>query len=172
MCFAHIPWRVRKRRTPCLLGRENLLSFSFVSPFLLGKPNLDDTCLLSGYYVSPYLLGKRNLDDTNQLSGRCRPGSPACVSPISHGASGKGELPAYLTARTCFLFRLFRLFCLVSQIWMIHAYFPTAAGLALRLMFRPYRMVSGIWMIQTNSRSSLPVKTQIFYKILKNLVKN
>ena len=151
MCFAHIPWRVRKRRTPCLLGRENLLSFSFVSPFLLGKPNLDDT---------------------DQLSGRCRPGSPACVSPIFPGASGKGELPAYLAARTCFLFRLFRLFCLVSQIWMIQTNSPAAAGLALRLMFRPYRMVSGIWMIQTNSPSSLPVKTQIFYKILKNLVKN
>ena len=129
MCFAHIPWRVRERRTPCLLGRENLLSFSFVSPFLLGKPNLDDTCL---------------------LSDRCRPGSPAYVSPIFPGASVKGELPAYLAARTCFLFRLFRLFCLVSGIWMIQTNSPTAAGLALRLVFRP------IWPARQQKANSLP----------------
>ena len=43
MCFALFGWRVSKRPTPANCGRENLLSFSVVSPYLAGRPNLDDT---------------------------------------------------------------------------------------------------------------------------------
>ena len=75
MCFALFGWRVSKRRTPADFGRENLLSFSFVSPYLLSKPDLDDT---------------------DQLSGRCRPGSPACVSPYLLGKPNLDDTDPHL----------------------------------------------------------------------------
>jgi len=127
----------------------------FVSPYLAGAavkgellPTLAARNLLSFLFVSPYLAGKPDLDDTDQLSGRCRPGSPACVTPISPGASVKGELLQTLAARTCFLFRLFRLICLASQIWMIQTNSPTTVGLALRLVFRP------IWLARRQKANS------------------
>ena len=55
-------------------------------------------------FVSPYLLCKPNLDDTCRLSHCCNPSLATCVSPISPGASVKGELLPTLAARTCFNF--------------------------------------------------------------------
>ena len=55
-------------------------------------------------FVSPYLLCKPNLDDTCRLSHCCKPSLATCVSPISPGASVKGELLPTLAARTCFNF--------------------------------------------------------------------
>ena len=55
-------------------------------------------------FVSPYLLCKPNLDDTCRLSHCCNPSLATCVSPISPGASVKGELLPTLAARTCFTF--------------------------------------------------------------------
>ena len=83
LCFAHFPWRVSKRRTPAYFAARTCFAFEFVSPYLLGKPNLDDTC---------------------RLSHNCKPSLAACVSPISPGASVKGELLPTLAARTCFTF--------------------------------------------------------------------
>ena len=55
--------------------------------------------------VSPYLLCKPILDDTCRLSNYCNPSLATCVSPISPGASVKGELLPTLAARTCFAFK-------------------------------------------------------------------
>ena len=59
------------------LAARTCFTFEFVSPYLLCKPNLDDTCRLSGRCkpslvacVSPYLLCKPNLDDTYEISAR------------------------------------------------------------------------------------------------------
>ncbi len=109
-------------------------------------------------FVSPYLLCKPNLDDTCRLSHCCKPGSPACVSPISPGASVKGELLPTLAARTCFHFRLFRLIYSVSQIWMIQADSSTAASLCMQLVFGLICFVSRIWMIHTKSQQELFIK--------------
>ena len=121
------------------LAARTCFNFAFVSPYLLCKPNLDDTYQLSHCcnpslatcvspispgasvkgellptlaartcfnfaFVSPYLLCKPNLDDTCRLSHCCKPSLAACVSPISPGASVKGELLPTLAARTCFNF--------------------------------------------------------------------
>ena len=99
LCFAHFPWRVSKRRTPAYFAARTCFAFEFVSPYLLGKPNLDDTC---------------------RLSHNCKPSLAACVSPISSGASVKGELLPTSPRELALLLSLFRLICLVSRIWMIH----------------------------------------------------
>ena len=68
----------------------------------------------------------------------CKPSIVACVSPISPGASVKGELLPTSPRELALLLSLFRLICLVSRIWMIHADSPTTASLRLQLVFRPY----------------------------------
>ncbi|GEM_PF-1454709 len=88
----------------------------------------------------------------------CKPSLVACVSPISPGASVKGELLPTLAARTCFHFRLFRLIYSVSQIWMIQADSPTAASLCMQLVFGLICFVSRIWMIHTKSQQELFIK--------------
>ena len=59
------------------LAARTCFTFEFVSPYLLCKPNLDDTSRLShcckplhAACVWPYLLCKPNLDDTYEISAR------------------------------------------------------------------------------------------------------
>ena len=80
-----------------------------VSPISLGAsvkgellPTLAARTCFNFAFVSPYLLCKPNLDDTCRLSHCCKPSLAACVSPISPGTSVKGELLPTLAARTCF----------------------------------------------------------------------
>ena len=108
------------------LAARTCFAFKFVSPYLLCKPNLDDTCRLSHQdVVLPFLVrsklflakattSRRDVSckycggyatDFPRKGRNCNPSLATCVSPISPGASVKGELLPTLAARTCFAFK-------------------------------------------------------------------
>ena len=68
----------------------------------------------------------------------CKPSLAAYVSPISPGASVKGELLPTLAARTCFNFAFVSPYLLCKPNLDDTCQLSTAAILRLQLVFRPY----------------------------------
>ena len=119
-----------------------MLLFWFVSPFCpcritLGEtyPTVSASKCRPTQFVSPYLLCKPNLDDTYLIPGHG-------VSPISPGASVKGELLPYFAARTCFSFGLFHLFPPAGLLWAKHTLLYQQVNAGRHSLFRLAGVIS------------------------------